>query len=801
MQQQAQQLTAAAVDAAAGVHAAAVAHAAAAVDAAAGVHAAAAGVDAAADADAAAGVHAAPGAHAAAGVHAAAGADTAAAVHAAAGVHAAAVAHAAAAAVDAAADAQAAAVAHTAAATDAAADAQAAAGVEAAAGAAAAAGVHAAAGAHAADSPTAGMRHSIRQHLRAERQIQQAFGRPWQQSPAQPVLQQQQQKRKQPHLLVAAAVGRVRGAAIAAASQLEDDSQQQAKRMRVESAAASNQPTGTDSGGGSIWQLQLAMPDGRMPCDKTIEQLHKHISVQLRGRSWTVTGSLGVYMAALRGFVRGVAPDLVVPGLAATPQQRQPTPAQAAAVAMQVDKALLQVGRGYTALPAETAASLEEQRAQLAGKAVSAGQQQHRLPLSPQQLQQQAQPALGRPSSSAGSSSGPAKAAAAAAEAGAAWDMELRLPDGRVPCSLALAGVMQAVSKKQPGWELDGQWLVYPPRDTAPKLDTWVKHPSLPAGYFSAAPGADVAVPGLLKQQQQQQTAAAAAAVGKPARAVASAMMLALKVAGGGFVWRGPGSAGRRDDDEPLPAAPAAGNDGGSGRSACAGYGAGYGLGSGYGDMDCLPAGQQYYTTMWRHPPIDREYESPPRGCAVLVLGMVHGAPPRPRRLMQLRAGLGFRVHSFDIDNPEACGHQGLHVQGNFNSTRGARDVTTKWSGVKFSAIFCDYFRMPTGYANEVYKPQLFTQFLPELIRRGAAELGSVGGAFTEYGEITALPGECYPLFKATELAQAAGELQGGYSNATEARQLPEGSEFVVLKCFSEGPTAGGRADKQYSYM
>jgi hypothetical protein len=69
-------------------------------------------------------------------------------------------------------------------------------------------------------------------------------------------------------------------------------------------------------------------------------------------------------------------------------------------------------------------------------------------------------------------------------------------------------------------------------------------------------------------------------------------------------------------------------------------------------------------------------------------------------------------------------------------------------------------------------------------------------GAFAEYGEITALPGECYPLFKATELAQAAGELQGGYSNATEARQLPEGSEFVVLRCFSEAPAAGGRADK-----
>jgi hypothetical protein len=91
---------------------------------------------------------------------------------------------------------------------------------------------------------------------------------------------------------------------------------------------------------------------------------------------------------------------------------------------------------------------------------------------------------------------------------------------------------------------------------------------------------------------------------------------------------------------------------------------------------------------------------------------------------MQLRAGLGYRPHSFDRDNPEMCGHQGLHVQGNFNSTRGARDVTLKFPGVKFRAIFCDYFRMPTGYACDVYKPQLFTQFIPELIQRGAAELG-----------------------------------------------------------------------------
>uniref|UniRef100_A0A383WP39 Secreted protein n=1 Tax=Tetradesmus obliquus TaxID=3088 RepID=A0A383WP39_TETOB len=43
---------------------------------------------------------------------------------------------------------------------------------------------------------------------------------------------------------------------------------------------------------------------------------------------------------------------------------------------------------------------------------------------------------------------------------------------------------------------------------------------------------------------------------------------------------------------------------------------------------------------------------------------------------------------------------------------------------------------------------------------------------------------------------QAAGELQGGYSNTSEARQLPEGSEFVVLRCFCDAPAAGGRVDK-----
>lgn len=63
-------------------------------------------------------------------------------------------------------------------------------------------------------------------------------------------------------------------------------------------------------------------------------------------------------------------------------------------------------------------------------------------------------------------------------------------------------------------------------------------------------------------------------------------------------------------------------------------------------------------------------------------------------------------------------------------------------------------------------------------------------GAFVGYAEVVAVPGECYPLYKATELAQEAGQLGGGYSNATEARQLPEGSEFVVMRCFADAPPA-----------
>jgi hypothetical protein len=667
-----------------------------------------------------------------------------------------------------------------------------------------AATVSAPAEAAAAALAAAGMRTSLRQQQRAERQIQQATEQPKQpkheqqpQTQPDPQQQHQQQKRKHSQSLVAAAVGRARGsppAAAAAAGQLELDSQQQAKRIRTDApaAAATNQPSGIASG--STWQLQLALPDGRMPCSKTLEQLQRQIALQLPGAQldseWVAFAAshthprqdmailhpsfpngcfrsakaVGVYLAALKASVRKLAADLAVPGLAATAQQRQPTPAQAAAVATQVDKALLLVGRSYSQLSAAAITSFEQQRAKLAPKAKKAGQQQRQLPpLPPAQLQQQRKPAAaGRPSSSAGSSSGPAAAATATAgSGGTGWPADLELPDGRRPCDKALAGVMQQVAKKQPGWELDDQWLVYASRETAPKLDTWLKHPSLPAGYFRSVRGLliyldalipavtklgqDVAVPGLVKQQQQP----TAAAGGKPGKPVAAAIMQAIKAAGGGFVWRGPGSSIKQaeatrhrlpKDEEDEPAA-AAGNGSGSiggGRGpSTAGYGAGYGLGSGYGDMDCLPAGQQLNVTMWRHPPIDREYEAPPKGCAVLVLGMVFAsaaaaaaahagmAHHRDRaRLMQLRAGLGYRPHSFDRDNPETCGHQGLHVQGNFNSTRGARDVTLKFPGVKFRAIFCDYFRMPTGYACDVYKPQLFTQFIPELIRRGAAELG-----------------------------------------------------------------------------
>jgi hypothetical protein len=671
-----------------------------------------------------------------------------------------------------------------------------------------AAAVAAAVAGAAAVSPAAALRLSLRQQQRAERQIEQATKQQPQQQPLQVQQAQaqpdQQNKRKRSQMLVAAAVGRARGAPIpavaaAAAGQLELGDQQQAKRPCSDPAAATSQPSGvaTAASGSSIQQQQLVLPDGRKPCNKTLEMLRKQIALALPGAQldsdWVAfpashthprqdvcilhpsfpngyfrsARAVGVYLAALSGYVRKLASNLAVPGLVLTPQQQQPTPTQAAAVATAVDKALLLVGRSHSQLSAASVASFEQQRAKFAGKLAGKPGQQRRLPPLPPPAQQRKPAAAGKPSSSAGSSSGPPAAAAATAAAVAgvgavAWPagMNLQLADGRKPCSRALAGVQQQVEKRQPGWQLDDQWLVYAARETAPKLDTWVKHPSLPAGYFRSVRGMliyldalipavqklgkDLPVPGLVRQQQP-----AAAAAAKPGRPVAAALLEAVRAAGGGFVWRGPGSSIRQaevtkhrvpkdEEEDTAPAATAAANNGSSGGSrGAAGYGAGYGLGSGYGDMDCLPAGQQLDVTMWRHPPIDREYEAPPKGCAVLVLGMVFAsaaaaaaahagmAHHRDRaRLMQLRAGLGYRPHSFDRDNPETCGHQGLHVQGNFNSTRGARDVTLKFPGVKFKAIFCDYFRMPTGYACDVYKPQLFTQFVPELIRRGAAELG-----------------------------------------------------------------------------
>lgn len=118
-------------------------------------------------------------------------------------------------------------------------------------------------------------------------------------------------------------------------------------------------------------------------------------------------------------------------------------------------------------------------------------------------------------------------------------------------------------------------------------------------------------------------------------------------------------------------------------------------------------------------------------------------------------------------------------------------------TGVKFNAIFLDYFRVPSGYAAVLYKPQLFTQFIPELVKAGAAAPGvriyipnneallkqlAGNGAFSSYSSFRAVPGSRYPLYVATAQAEASGDLGGEYSNSSEVRELIDGSEFVVMK-------------------
>eukprot|EP00775_Hariotina_reticulata_P008301 gene8301-8486_t len=232
--------------------------------------------------------------------------------------------------------------------------------------------------------------------------------------------------------------------------------------------------------------------------------------------------------------------------------------------------------------------------------------------------------------------------------------------------------------------------------------------------------------------------------------------------------------------------------------------------------LDMPPRRDLAISQAWAHPPIDASYSLPKKG-PVLVLAMFFAsagtaaegdqgyASHRDRaRLLQLQQGLGYRAYSFDLDHAEAEAEGGQHVQGNFNSHRGARDVAARFAGVEFSAIFLDYFRVPSGYAAVLYKPQLFTQFIPELVKAGAVAPGvrvyipnneallkqlAGNGAFGSYSSFRAVPGSRYPLYVATAQAEASGDLGGEYSNSSEVRELVEGSEFVVMR-FTGGASA-----------
>jgi hypothetical protein len=103
---------------------------------------------------------------------------------------------------------------------------------------------------------------------------------------------------------------------------------------------------------------------------------------------------------------------------------------------------------------------------------------------------------------------------------------------------------------------------------------------------------------------------------------------------------------------------------------------------------------------------------------------------------------------------------------------------------------------MPSGYAGDIYKQQLFLDFIPELVRRGNLPAGvpiyipnspvlleqlATSGAFVDYGDVVAIPGHCYPLYEATRLAEMAGLMPPKYSNAGQARELVPGAEFIVV--------------------
>jgi hypothetical protein len=103
---------------------------------------------------------------------------------------------------------------------------------------------------------------------------------------------------------------------------------------------------------------------------------------------------------------------------------------------------------------------------------------------------------------------------------------------------------------------------------------------------------------------------------------------------------------------------------------------------------------------------------------------------------------------------------------------------------------------MPSGYAGDIYKAQLFTDFIPELVRRGALPAGvpvylpnspvlleqlAGAGAFVDYGDVVAIPAHCYPLHEATRQVEAAGLIPDSYLNRGQVRELVPGAEFIVV--------------------
>jgi hypothetical protein len=103
---------------------------------------------------------------------------------------------------------------------------------------------------------------------------------------------------------------------------------------------------------------------------------------------------------------------------------------------------------------------------------------------------------------------------------------------------------------------------------------------------------------------------------------------------------------------------------------------------------------------------------------------------------------------------------------------------------------------MPSGYAGDIYKAQLFLDYIPELVRRGNLPAGvpiyipnspvlleqlAASGAFADYGDVVAVPARCYPLYEATRHAEVSGLMPAKYSNAGQVRELVPGAEFIVV--------------------